>query len=347
MSGLIGFYILSYLYIHLPENIPAGELELLPRLGPGTALSLLGGWLLAAMGGFLLLPRPQGVVAWLPALFFFAALMADLFDGLLARKSGYATRLGADLDMTLDGLGVLLASVLAVRWGQWPFWYILVGLARYLFVGGIAWRQRHDLPIFPTEDTVIRRVLAGLQRGFLVASLLPIMPAWLATAAGLGFVLPFLANFTYDWLVVSGVIDDRDPDFRAGLEKWRGLMQGWVALGLRVLTGLLAGVALGQAFSQREAFAHNLYQLAHLSPGVAMFLLGAGWMLAGLLLLGVAPRLTASLLYIPITFVLAAEMSFLPGLLALYGLTAVILLGPGPYALWQPEAKFFIKRLGS
>ncbi len=347
MSGLVGFYILSYLYIRLPENIRPGDLEPLPTLGPGTALSLLGGWLLAALGGFVLIPRPQEGIAWLPALLFLAALLADLFDGWLARRADMVTRLGADLDMTLDGLGVLLAALLAVRWGQWPLWYVIVGLARYLFIWGLNWRERQGLPTRELTDSVTRRLLAGMQRGFLFVALWPIMPAWLATATGLAFVLPFLINFTYDWMVASAVIDDQGPGFRATMRRWQELVGGPVALGARLLTAAALGVTLWQAFSRQDFFAEGLAQVAGLPAIAAPVLSGLGLLLTILLLLGVAPRLTAVLLYVPISFMLAADVSFGPGLLAFYGLTGIILLGPGPYALWQPEAGFFTKRLGS
>ncbi len=347
LSSVIGFYILSYLYIHLPDNIPAGELEVSPRLGPGTALSLVGGWLIAAMGGFIIIARPQGAVAWLPALLFLGALMADLFDGFLARRSGLATRLGADLDMTLDGLGVLLASALAVRWGQWPFWFITVGLARYLYVGGIAWRQRHQLPVFPTEDNVTRRLLAGLLRGYLLVSLWPVAPAWGIQAIGPAFVVPFLANFLFDWLIISGVIDDADPDFRATFRRWQGWMLGPVALGLRALAAAAGGAAIWQAFTRYPDFSNGLMQMLGMDAPAARALLAAGILLSGFLLLGVLPRLMAVLLYAPLTIIMMTDVSFWPAWLAIYAITGVILLGPGPYALWQPEARFFTKRLGS
>ena len=347
MSGIIGFYILGYLYTRLPENIRPGDLDLLPGFGPGTVLSLIGGWLLAAMGGFLLIPWPTGGLAWLPALLFLAALMADLFDGVLARRANHVTRLGQDLDMTLDGLGVLLAAMLAVRWGQWPLWYVIVGLARYLFVWGLAWRKRKGLPTRELEDSVTRRLLAGLQRGFLFVTLWPIMPAWLATTAGLAVVLPFIILFTYDWLVASTVIDDSDPDFRAALARWQRLAYGPVALAVRLLTAAMTAVTLWEAFSAQEAFAAGLMQIAGLPAVTAPVLLSVGAILALLLALGVLPRLTAVLLYIPISFILAADVSFWPGFIAFFGLTLVILLGPGPYALVQPEAGVFTKRPGS
>ncbi len=336
MSGIIGFYILSYLYVHLPDHRGPGDLIPRSQLGPGTLLSLAGGWCLAAMGGFMLLPRPQGLLAWLPAILFLAALLADLLDGIIARRTGLVTQLGADLDMTLDGLGVLLASTLAVIWGQWPFWFIIVGLARYLFLAGLAWRQRRGLPVQPLEDSVIRRLLAGLQRGFLWVALWPVLPPWLTTATGLAFVIPFLVNFTYDWLVASTVIDDRDPDFRAILARWQRFAYGPGALVIRIITGLGLWVVWGQAWRQGRMIPWH---------GASVWVLG-GAILSVLLLVGIAPRLVAVMLYGPVVWLLLTGVSFWPALFTFYGLTGIILLGPGPYALWQPEVRLFTRRLG-
>ncbi len=347
MSALVGFYILSYLYTWLPENRRPDELHLLPTFGPGTALSLLGGWLLAALGGFILISRPEGPIAWLPAMLFGASLLADLFDGYWARRRHHVTVLGKELDMTLDGLGVLLATVLVVRWGQWPFWFVIVGLARYLFIWGLQWRERKDLPIQELKDSEIRRLLAGMQRGFLFVAMWPIVPAWLSTATGLAFVLPFLVNFTYDWLVASTVIDDNDPEFRKALHALQSLMYGPVSLGLRVLTSFLVALLLWQVWAQLDVFSLALQGMWGAPPWVASLVVGMGLVFSACLLLGIAPRLAAILLYAPVALILAADMSFWLGLAAFYGLTAVILLGPGPWALWQPEVRVFTRRLGS
>lgn len=60
----------------------------------------------------------------------------------------------------------------------------------------------YDLP-----DSNIRRPLAGLQMGVLTVALWPLATPQIMTLAGLFFVIPFLAAFLRDWLVVSGVLD--------------------------------------------------------------------------------------------------------------------------------------------
>ncbi len=335
MSSLIGYAILMYLYTRLPENVRDRDLALLPTLGLGTGLSLAGGWCLAVMGGFLVIPQPSGRVAWLPAVCFLLALAADLWDGYLARRRDHVTALGADLDMTLDGLGVLLAAGLAVRWGKWPFWYLSVGLARYLFVWGLAWRRRQGWPIQPLSDSVTRRLLAGMLRGFLWVVLWPGVPAWWATAVGLALVLPFLVHFIYDFLVASMVVDSQDPDFRAAMARWRAWTRGPLALGLRFATGLGAVWVLLQAVRTGHPLA-NMPGLPALAGLLTLFLI-----------LGLVPRLAALGLYGLMGWLLINQRSFWFALLTMYGLTFLFLWGVGPKVWWQPEARFFTRRLGS
>ena len=174
----------------------------------------------------------------------------------------------------------------------------------------------------------------------------PITPAWLATAMGLAFVIPFLVNFSYDWLVASAVVDPTAPGHQRLLARWQRWAYGPVALGMRLLTAGALVVMIGQGLTHWEALRAGL-AAAGVPDEIAFILVGMGLLLTPLLALGVAPRLTAVLLYFPVGFSLLAGSSFWPGLVAMYGLTAVILLGPGPLALWQPEARAFTQRLGS
>ncbi len=62
--------------------------------------------------------------------------MVDLLDGYVARVTRRESRLGAILDMEFDGLGILIASAVAVQYDKIPAWYLLLGVARLLFVAG-------------------------------------------------------------------------------------------------------------------------------------------------------------------------------------------------------------------
>ena len=51
------------------------------------------------------------------------------------------------LEGELDSLGVLVASALIVAWESVPVWFLLVGLASYLFRLGTWSRRRRGLPV--------------------------------------------------------------------------------------------------------------------------------------------------------------------------------------------------------
>ena len=85
------------------------------ELGWGNRLTLLRSWLIAAVGGFLFQPWPDGVViAYLPGILYFIAAVLDRLDGYVARMTGYRSLLGQELDMVSDALGLAVASLLAV-----------------------------------------------------------------------------------------------------------------------------------------------------------------------------------------------------------------------------------------
>ena len=122
---------------NLDKNHRAGEAALLPGLGPGNLMTLLRGFLVAGLVGFLFSPRPQGWLIWAPGILYSLADFADFLDGFLARRTNQATRLGEVLDISFDGLGVLAAALLAVQYGQVPIWYLSVAVARYVYLAGI------------------------------------------------------------------------------------------------------------------------------------------------------------------------------------------------------------------
>jgi CDP-diacylglycerol--glycerol-3-phosphate 3-phosphatidyltransferase len=191
---------LAVLFFYLPTHA-AGK-KLAPLFGLGTWLSLLRLVLLSLLAGFLT-GRLSGPLAWVPFALALAFNLLDLADGYAARVSRTATKLGERLDLDLDGRGMLLVPLLAVIYGTAGWWYLLVGAARYVYVFGI-WLRRRRGQRFTPQKNRLRRPLAGVQMGIGVALLAPGLP----TAAGIFIssftMLPFLANFAYDWLVESG-----------------------------------------------------------------------------------------------------------------------------------------------
>jgi CDP-diacylglycerol--glycerol-3-phosphate 3-phosphatidyltransferase len=343
LSAVVLAYQLWVLWRGLPTNRRAGEPELLPSLGPGNAMTLARGLLVACLAGFLLLPPPPGWLAWIPGLLYLLADIADLLDGYLARLSRHVTRLGEMLDMSFDGLGVLVAALLALRYAQVPAWYLIVALARYLFLSGLWLRRRRGLPVNDLPSSISRRLFAGLQMGYLAFVLLPVFsPPSTFIAAGL-FAIPFLAGFLRDWLLVSGF-----PAFgNAGLGQFVGPLQRWAPVGLRILVVALAAGPASQRFldfNQQAAF----YAAQGLpDPNLLVRLQGAAEALVVLLvLLGASGRAAAVL-----GLSLAAVNQAIAGptftqsvLMAAY--VAILFAGTGPLSLWTPEDKLVFRRLG-
>jgi CDP-diacylglycerol--glycerol-3-phosphate 3-phosphatidyltransferase len=330
-SGLV--YALWLLGRGLKDNRRQGEALVLPTLGAGNAVTLLRGLLLGLLAGFLFAPRPPPELAWAPALLYTLAIVADCLDGYLARITHHATLLGATLDMEFDALGMLVATALAVGYGQMPVWYLLPGLARYLFVFGMAWRRRQGKPVYPLVHKPSRRVMAGFQMGFTSVLLWPLFSPPATVLAGVIFTLPFMAGFTEDWLEVSGRLGPASYRYRAAKRLAVVVGTVWLPLVLRLI---LAAVVLGSAIAgpgnPSAPWMGSIFGLAVVAA--AMLALGAAGRLAALGLL-----------------VAACGALLTHGLDVLNGLTlvctiAVMLLGSGAYSIWRPEDALLNRRAG-
>jgi CDP-diacylglycerol--glycerol-3-phosphate 3-phosphatidyltransferase len=175
-------------------------------LGTANRITLFRGLLIAGFCGFVFLPRSTAYVEnwrWVPAAIFILASLLDLLDGWMARKTATETELGRKLDTEFDALAILAGGVLALRWEKASLWFILVGLAYYLYRLGCRLRKRRGLPTAPLRPSRIRRPLAGTAMGLTGAVLLPVMPAEFGRILTLVFTIPFLGNFIYDYMTVS------------------------------------------------------------------------------------------------------------------------------------------------
>jgi phosphatidylglycerophosphate synthase len=127
-----------------------------------------------------------------------AALVLDLLDGWVARRTGTVSALGARFDMELDALLILVLSVLVSRSLGW--WVLALGLMRYLFVlAGVLWPQlRADLP--PSRA---RKVVAAVQGVVLVFAAAPFVPRPVAALAVAVALATLVWSFGRDlhWLV--------------------------------------------------------------------------------------------------------------------------------------------------
>lgn len=342
-------YELSVLWRNLPANHRFGESELLPTLGPGNALTLMRGLCIGLLAGFLFGPWPPGALAWVIVLLYTITDIADYFDGYLARRADHVTPLGGVLDMAFDGLGTLVVILLAVSFGQLPWWYLGLGLARYLFVFGLWMRRRLKLPIREMAPSAHRRVFAGFQMGFLSVVLWPILPRPMAVIAGTIFAAATGLGFLRDWLIVSGAIDPASSLYRraqSGLYRlfaralpilWRLILAVTMAIVFRAVSPLPVPAAWQQLLAEWGVPAPSRFALALALVGLAG---------APLVVLGILPRILALALTLPIGFDIATRGLVGENTLALVSVTFIQLLGPGLFARWPVEERYMFRRLG-
>ena len=324
LSGLL--YAWKALWDGLPVNHRIGDTRLLPNLGPGNDMTLLRGVLIALLLGFLFSPRPAGWLAWIPGLLYTLAVLADFLDGFLARASGQVTRLGELLDMRFDGLGVLVAALLLVQYRQVPPWYLLVGLARYLFLAG-EWLLRWlGKPIYELPPSDSRRAMAGLQMGFIFILSWPLFTPPGTYLAAAVISAPFLVGFLRDGLLMSGVLKTDGSEM---LPAWRSFATRWLPLVVRIAAASLLIVDI----YQRGRTLGEPLEGFELAVAVLLFV-GAGGRLtaiAGLLLLGFVQR--------------QAGLNELQNLLVIL-LTGSLYLGSGPLAIWTPGEYLIHHKVG-
>ena len=317
-------YSLWFIWSNLIENRRTGETSLLRDLGAGNLVSILRGILIGILYGLIFIPKPPGWLAWVPGMLYSAVALADIADGALARLTNHATRLGEVLDLYLDGLGVLAATALLVQYGQVPMWYVLIGLARYLFLSGMWLRERLGKKNFPLPPSTRRRWLAAVQMGFVSILLFPLFspPATMVVAYVFGFSL--LASFLWDWLYVGGMISQEKVENYSGISHFAA---SWIPLGIRLVV-LAASLPI-------------LASLRHHDP-----YLSTSWVVLVLLVTGTAGRSAAMVgLLLLGLFQLSNPLS--PGQLFLGILYALILLlGSGAFSLWQPENSIIYKKIG-
>jgi CDP-diacylglycerol--glycerol-3-phosphate 3-phosphatidyltransferase len=333
VSGAISVYQFIYLFNHLLDNrLKSGGGTVFPTLGIANWITLTRAILNAALAGFLMGPWPVGPLSWAPSILYLISVLMDFADGFAARVSGRTTVLGEGLDMKWDGAGVLVTSLLVVFYGQAPLPYVLVGLARYLYLLGQWLYTNRGLPLFDLPPSPIRRPFAGLQMGFIAVILMPVFSPPLTQVAAWVFMLPFLTLFLRDWLVVSGVIGQASS--APGLRKVRMIFHWlWISFPLAVRSILV--------FLLVEFFIHSVTQpsfdwvfLLISAFAVLAFFLGAAgrfFSLAVLLMAGFGLQMYP------------VEWRYW----ALFLFSAMsMMLGTGRFSLWKPEDWLLYKHAG-
>ncbi len=331
---------------NLRKNHRRGETQLLPTLGLGNSLTLIRGLAYALMAGFLFAPRPEGWLAWAPAILYGVACVADFLDGYLARITDHSTVLGEVLDIEFDGLGLLVGIALAIQYEQLPLVYLLIGLARPLFVSGLRWRSQRGLAEFPMTPSANRRIVAGVQMGFVVIVLWPVFTPPLTTLAAILFGLPLALSFLRDWFVVIGWIDPSSAGYRRTHAAVRQMLFAWAPLPARLIGAGTALLILWQVRQDPGLWLTLPMPFTMIAPALTGVILVLGAIAIIAALLGVAGRVTGIvLILVACTDALARSLGIDNGLLLAIGAT-LVMLGTGRLALWTPEEYFFNTQTG-
>ncbi len=303
----------------LPSNRRNEHFPLLPSIGIANWISLSRGILIAFLTGFIFMAKPSNWIGWIPAFLYLAAALLDYVDGIAARLTKTTTLLGEMLDMEMDGLGVLIATIVAIQYGQAPLIYLAVGLARYIFMIGIYVRKKRNLITKSLPASPFRRALAGAQMGFLVAILFPVFQPPATHIAAIFFMTPFLLAFILDFLAVSNI---NFPSIKglSWIQKTplisRAILLLWISVYL--LTGA------------KFIFIDNFFLIILIIFSI----------------IGVASRITSLAIMLMCGFLLRQQPDNIWGL-SLFLLSLVLFFtGSGKYSFWKPEDFLLYRRLG-
>ena len=208
-ATIVTAYVLILLRIGMPLNYHPRKKVLHSNLGYGTWMTITRAMLIAILAGYLFQPWPQsrhfsGWLSWTPGVLYLAASLLDYLDGRIARAAKHESRLGAFLDINIDALGLLIAPLLAVWYGQLPGAYLIVSAAYYLLIFGIWLRKKYSKPVFKIPPRRSARIIAGFQMGFVGIALLPAVSPPVTTIAAYIFMIPLLVGFGKDWMIAGG-----------------------------------------------------------------------------------------------------------------------------------------------
>ncbi|PWH13372.1 MAG: hypothetical protein DDG59_14365 [Anaerolineae bacterium] len=350
-AGAFCVYVLVVLWKALPYNYRVEDGKFFAYFGAGNLLSLLRGWFLAALAGFIVTPHPSGWLSWLPGILYILNGVCDFFDGFLARRTHQVTVMGERLDMSLDGLGVLFASLLLYRYGTLPGWILLVGMARFVFLLAAKLREKLGKHVDELPPSTLRRALAGAQMGFLGGALLPVFTPPATVWAGACFSIPFLLNFGRDLLWMNGIrvlaVTSRPLSIVEQTFYYAGRwLLDWLPLGVRLSIGVMLAAPLWNWWlkappSFLTAWTPLGSALVHFQWMRLFYLLGS---LSTVL--GVVGRGGAVLLLIGI----GLQQGILPlgelGKLLVFSAGLLVFSGSGRLALWKPEERWIRRRWG-
>lgn len=321
-SGLIWLLVLYEIRRSLPLN-HAADGALYSTLGLANRLTIMRGWLIACTGGFLFQHPPLELIALIPAILYALSAIMDRIDGYAARRTGQVSQMGIELDTVFDALGLAVAPMLAVWYGKIHWSYLLVSCAYYLFKLGIRHRQRLGLPVFDLRTRPSRRAIAGFQMGFIAVVLFPVFQPPVTLIAGYAFMLPVLAGFLIDWLIVSGRISNDTFINHRLLRDGEDLISYVTQPLLRLVLAATIWAILVRYIENHSLPAGDI-------PNAIYVMAACGV----LILLGILGRLAALLLVLLLGWFYASNMVGLADYVVVTATIWILVLGTGGFSLY-------------
>jgi len=207
--ALVTSYILYLLRRNLRLNTRGAPQNLKACIGLANWITLVRGGLIAILAGFMLQSWPgrssgPAWTGWVPGAVYLTAVAGDALDGFVARTTASQTPLGELLDTRIDALGILVACLLAIHYGQLPGYYLSAGVAYYVLIFAVFVRKKTGRPCAGVRPRPGAKMMAGIQMVFLGIVLLPLFSPQLTHIAAVLILIPFLAGFLFDWQAVCG-----------------------------------------------------------------------------------------------------------------------------------------------
>jgi CDP-diacylglycerol--glycerol-3-phosphate 3-phosphatidyltransferase len=228
--------------------------------------------------------------------------------------------------------------VLAWQFGKIGGWYILVGLSYYIFAVTTWIRQKKRLKTYPLSESKHRRVLAGMQMGFLAVCLWPIFTPPATSLAAIVFGVPLLVTFFRDFLVMAGKINPERSLYKDLYSVGEKLfLQGLLPV-LRVLLFIFFCYYVLWDTTFYNNFSHFMSKILlpefmkHSQFIELSMVLSVGAITAGLL-----ARIAALYLLLLTAIVLSAGFTGLLPVIALIISALIVIYGAGKYNIWNPE----------
>jgi CDP-diacylglycerol--glycerol-3-phosphate 3-phosphatidyltransferase len=282
------------------------------------------------LAGFIAHPPSDGWWTVVPGVLYTTAALTDMADGYFARVRGETTRLGAKLDVEVDSLGILVATILAVQLGRIPTFFLALAGCYYLYQAGVSWRRSRGLPVYELPDSSWRRIVGGFQVGFLCVILWPVLPNSVTTLGGYVLAGPILFSFIRDWIAISRGPSSTPLTISSGLKPF---FTKYLPVLLRialVVSGIVFLTNAGAVVASLSlaTFGIGILGLCSIALGAVGRFGALGW-----LVIGCAHAMQTGLTDLNSAIVAIS--------------LALMFLGTGAWSLWTPLDRLLMQPLGS